>query len=1551
MSTGSSYTFDGSAPGMDAVNQANWYFATGLDTLELTSVAQLAPATGVTSHVSGETTLLGVSCTVEVISSSAGTVLAATPAAVGAAWPLASAFPALARDPVDDDTPAPLLRRVSLSSPILLYSTSDLPDLRDQLSAWTTWSTANANAFDDAGFVMYGTPDVSGAWQKLNSLLGESLPLALARLRFQSDDAAAPQPTLLPTLEVAIGTSGPLTLGPFSLASASLTIEAPLFDSYLADRVVLAASLAIEEHAFSFSAELPLGDGEIVLTGTLNPSGAALMDAGTADLLPGLGSAGLSAELHLTVASGSVSTTRLLIALTATDWELLTGIATLERASFTIDVEDPLGTPLTSVDADAGVTLLGRSIDITGTLPDGPVVGRSARGAALTLSGLVTQLGGDATVLGGTDFSLDELRFTHPVVTEDWELLATASGSLSVGSGAVPVDLRELRFRLMGPSPVGVALDAQLGIGTDLSVAVSATCTSTGWTFEGFTAPGQTVPVGELVNHLTTYVTGFSLPDVIASATLANLRVAYDSTASLEFAGELDLTVGDTDVHAGLDVTVTHGATQEIAVNATLLIGGQRFSVGAQQPDPTTKVPAMIVGAYAPVAGANGPDLRSLAAAISPPMAEILPSVVVQDALLAVAESVAPSTGTRYLFGTDLVIDAAVNAGDVGLGVLSDLIGADLGLSLTQGRVIVASDPFTGDECARITQLVVANQGVPVTLPTDGVGRALLAATLGICGTDVALELPIAAPGTHTATEPAITSTATTVSTTPVTTSAALTPATTSTPAPPAGAGTVVPAVDGTTWYPVERSFGPVTVHRVGARYEDGRLTLALGISVDVRGLTLGLDGLSVTSPIRSFDPSFGLTGLTIAYTTPSVAISGGLLRVADVNGVRFDGQALLSTSAFTVGALGSYTTVAGNPSLFVFALLQRDLGGPAAFFVTGLAAGFGFNRRLNLPSIDQVPSFPLVAMATGTRSAPASPGAALAALGSAVQPAVGEYWLAAGVRFTSFQIVKSFALVSVAFGGSTRIGLIGESRLTMPPEPGAGREPVAFARLAQRVSFEPDRGVLEVAAQLTPDSYILSRDCHLSGGFAFYTWFKDQADGARAGDFALTLGGYHPRFVRPAHYPTVAPIGFRWQIGDLTLSGRAYFALTPSVVMAGGALSAVWESGDIRAWFNAQTDFLLAWKPFRYAVEMHVSIGASFTVDLWLTSFTMRISVGVDLELWGPSFGGRAEIDVSVISFTIGFGAGRPGSAEAISWQGFRDSFLPAVGTAAAPQAALPAGIGPAPNWTGSYVSVRIGAGLERDLGGVLVVNGFEVEIVTDTQIPATQARFSHDDPAGGAAWTPDATVPAVEIGPTWLDKTRLVSEHVVVVRRLDPVTGSPQTEFDFFNAVTVQSRRAGVPRATWSVDAARSTGPGALGRINTENTSGGTGPIITGALVGFTFTGSSTTQGTPVAAYVDTLQQGITDSPSTPNWCPDAGSIAGGQPPDTPAPSFTAMASTMASAQGMRAQVITALGGLVTLDPDDRASAIPSDLGYVLQDVPAFIGLGWPSPLGGLA
>ena len=360
--------------------------------------------------------------------------------------------------------------------------------------------------------------------------------------------------------------------------------------------------------------------------------------------------------------------------------------------------------------------------------------------------------------------------------------------------------------------------------------------------------------------------------------------------------------------------------------------------------------------------------------------------------------------------------------------------------------------------------------------------------------------------------------------------------------------------------------------------------------------------------------------------------------------------------------------------SLFIFGALSIPLGGPPIFFINGLAAGFGFNRSIKIPSIEGVMDFPLVSgVVNGTLTSGGNdPATALKKLSEIIAPEIGEYWLAAGLKFTSYELINTAALLFVSFGKDFEINLLGLSYASLPPLLKKD-DALAYFELAIKVSFKPSEGIISAEAQLTPNSFVLTKDCKLTGGFAFYLWYKDitqTIDGKEvpipAGQFVITLGGYHPRFVAPAYFPVVPRLGIQWNIdvgvGKLSITGGAYFALVPTAIMAGGYLKVVFEAGPIKAWLNAYADFLIQWHPFYFNIGIGVTIGVSFGTTIAGVSVTLKFEVGADLLLQGPPVNGYAKVKVVVVSFTIPIGDKETKTKNTLidEWGDFATSFLP---------------------------------------------------------------------------------------------------------------------------------------------------------------------------------------------------------------------------------------------------------------------------------------------------
>ena len=246
----------------------------------------------------------------------------------------------------------------------------------------------------------------------------------------------------------------------------------------------------------------------------------------------------------------------------------------------------------------------------------------------------------------------------------------------------------------------------------------------------------------------------------------------------------------------------------------------------------------------------------------------------------------------------------------------------------------------------------------------------------------------------------------------------------------------------------MNKALGPLSVQRIGLKYAGSEVYFLVDIGLSADGLTVDLAGLAVSSPLKTFAPSFHLSGIDLEFKSSVFEIAGEFLNVPKdqlPEGAEFEyaGAATLAVADFDLTALGSYARISGQTSVFVFAVLDYPLGGPAFFFVTGAAAGFGYNRRLILPSVEEVPNFPLVAATIdpssvfpGGSNKKDSLSQALGVLDKYIPPSLGDYFLAAGIRFTTFEMLSSVALLSVAFGNRLEIALLGDSRLHHPHRP-----------------------------------------------------------------------------------------------------------------------------------------------------------------------------------------------------------------------------------------------------------------------------------------------------------------------------------------------------------------------------------------------------------------------------------------------------------------------------------------------------------------------------------
>lgn len=478
-------------------------------------------------------------------------------------------------------------------------------------------------------------------------------------------------------------------------------------------------------------------------------------------------------------------------------------------------------------------------------------------------------------------------------------------------------------------------------------------------------------------------------------------------------------------------------------------------------------------------------------------------------------------------------------------------------------------------------------------------------------------------------------------------------------PAPIASAASAPPP-DNLAWISVQKSLGSVIeLRRIGLGLKSPKLTILVDGSIKIQALTLDLLGLGITYDLGDHSVEFAFRGAGFSLSKPPLRISAAFMNVDG----DFVGRAQVVTSKFGLSAVGGFSMVGGSPSLFLYGILDYPLGGPPFFFVEGLAAGFGVNRHLRIPKIEEVGVFPFVEDAQSPPAAlpqaagtdiGAGLGAQMQRLHDYISPARGEYFFAAGVKFNSFRILDGFvlALVSIDTNRETfRVDVVGTATLASPPKAKAGVA-LAWIEVDLLASFVPAEGSLIVQANLAPTSYVLTQTCHLHGGIAAGFWFS----GEHAGDFVVSVGGYHPDFAVPKHYPVPARLGMDWQISSsVHASGAMYYALTPHALMFGFEFSATWAAGPVGAWFDLGLDFLLEFSPLHYDARGHIEIGAS--IDMFFGKLT--VSAGASLHIWGPDFSGTADAHLGPFSVHLTFGAGAA-KPPSLAWPAFTKAFFP---------------------------------------------------------------------------------------------------------------------------------------------------------------------------------------------------------------------------------------------------------------------------------------------------
>ncbi|MDW3191114.1 MAG: DUF6603 domain-containing protein [Cytophagales bacterium] len=485
------------------------------------------------------------------------------------------------------------------------------------------------------------------------------------------------------------------------------------------------------------------------------------------------------------------------------------------------------------------------------------------------------------------------------------------------------------------------------------------------------------------------------------------------------------------------------------------------------------------------------------------------------------------------------------------------------------------------------------------------------------------------------------------------------------------------------------KQYGPIILDSVSLASRDGGVGLKFTGGLMIGPVTFELINFEITSPLDHFDPDISIDGLGLDVKKGALNLEGLMLKdhfqIPDKNGKPeevdgFSGELVIDYKQYSLAALGSYAQLKdGTPSLFLYAFLGTPLGGPPIFFVTGVAAGFGYNRTLELPSPTGISTFPLIEPVMGTPPA-GSLATEFDAMNMDFKPKEGAFWGAIGVRGESFKMVQSFILLDVQFNDHIEVDIIGISNMTFPTPKEEGSQgnnnthPLAKIIIGIIARYLPEKGILTIKGAFQPGTYVLNPNAHITGSFGMLSVFATQTDGfykdAREGEFVLSIGGYPAHFPVKSYYPQPQRIRLNWQVNPiLSVKASGYFAIVPDAMLAGGVFEALYRIGgflSISASFTLAADFKIFWKPYHYTAQISLSIDVQASFNIPLVFFTLHfpfnMEFGANLDIWGPPFAGKGQVFVhAVVTFTVDVSFGNASPAlPAIDWEEFQTSFLP---------------------------------------------------------------------------------------------------------------------------------------------------------------------------------------------------------------------------------------------------------------------------------------------------
>ncbi|KAF5648088.1 hypothetical protein F52700_1303 [Fusarium sp. NRRL 52700] len=455
---------------------------------------------------------------------------------------------------------------------------------------------------------------------------------------------------------------------------------------------------------------------------------------------------------------------------------------------------------------------------------------------------------------------------------------------------------------------------------------------------------------------------------------------------------------------------------------------------------------------------------------------------------------------------------------------------------------------------------------------------------------------------------------------------------------------------------PLKKQVGPVSISGISLGFSRNRLSIILTATAQLGTFSVSLVGLTIYADFakaghlldfENAQVGISLSGLALGLDSSPLRMAGTLIKESSQDPKKdvFSGGATVGFKKYSILGLGKYseTKSTGAVSFFAYVQLNGPLAKIGAVEISGVKAGVGYNTGIRTPDLNHIAAFPFCAQTPrsfqeiGTASK--DPLQILDGFLSQgwFYDSPGNTWLAMGMEAVICETVNISAAVIATVTPKVLLDIYGQGKVQMPPS-GEANKAYLNVDIGLKSSVDFNTGSMVIESSLGPQSFILDPACHLSGGFAIATWWDPSK---ASGDWVFTVGGYHPRFNAPQYYPKPDRLQVWWNVGGgVSISGGAYFSITPDVIMAGANMTASYTSRIIQASFNAWADFLINIAPFYFSADVAVSVYAQVRIGYGWLAWTFRASLGAMLYLEGPPVHGTVRVEACSHNITVSFGS-----------------------------------------------------------------------------------------------------------------------------------------------------------------------------------------------------------------------------------------------------------------------------------------------------------------------